>query len=374
MDVRLIRAAEKDYYNSYIETAPKGHFLQTYEWGELKAKTGWEPLRLVAEEKGIIKGAISILKRRLPLPGKSIFYAPRGPVIDVGDWDVFNALLAQVRRMARSHGAIFLKVDPDIPVTEQAVTDYFNKTGFVCGAKGENFEAVQPKFVFRLDIARDLDAVFADFASKTRYNIRLAERKGVIVVSGADKEMLPAFYGILQETAARDRFLIRSYSYFDDIWELFVRAGKARLFMAEYEGKIIAGTLAFLLGDKAWYLYGASSNRHRNVMPNYLLQWEMIRWAKENGCAMYDFRGVSGDLSPDNPLYGLYRFKKGFSGDFIEFIGEFDYPFSPTLYWVWNRGEPLYRSTRRQLAALLNRGRRAGEDKDGEGGEGDGQN
>jgi len=352
MEVRLIRADEKDYFNAYIAVAEKGHFLQSYEWGELKAKTGWEPLRLVAEDDGVIKGAISILKRRLPLPGKAIFYAPRGPVVDAGDWTVFDALLAFIRRIAPQHGAIFLKIDPDIPVSDRATTDYLQRAGFISGAKGENFEAVQPKFVFRLDISRDLDDVFADFASKTRYNIRLAARKGVTVVSGADKELLPAFYEILQETAARDKFLIRSYSYFDDMWELFVRGGKARLFMAEHEGKYIAGTLAFILGRKAWYLYGASGNRYRNVMPNYLLQWEMIRWAKACGCTMYDFRGVSGDLNPDNPLYGLYRFKKGFNGDFVEFIGEYDLPLSPFLCWAWNHGEPFYRSTRRRLAML----------------------
>lgn len=373
MEVRLIRADEKDYFNEYIATAAKGHFLQSYEWGELKAKTGWEPLRLVAEENGLIRGAISILKRRLPLPGKAIFYAPRGPVIDFGDWSAFDALLAYIRRITPQHGAIFLKIDPDIPVSDQATIDCLRQVGFVGGAKGENFEAVQPKFVFRLDVTKDLDAIFADFASKTRYNIRLSARKGVSVVAGADKELLPVFYEILQETAARDKFLIRSYSYFDAIWELFVRGGKARLFMAEHEGEYIAGTLAFVLGQKAWYLYGASSNRHRNVMPNYQLQWEMIRWAKECGCTIYDFRGVSGDLSPGNPLYGLYRFKKGFSGDFVEFIGEYDLPFSPALYWAWKHGEPLYRSTRRRLAALLKGERSGGKNAAGQGGEVDGQ-
>ena len=118
--------------------------------------------------------------------------------------------------------------------------------------------------------------------------------------------------------------------------------GLARFFLAEYEGEAIAGTLALKLGDKAWYLYGASSNRHRNVMPNYLLQWTMITWARESGCTLYDFRGVSGDLSEDNPLYGLYRFKKGFNGDLVEFVGEWDKVYSPFFYWLWTRALPLY--------------------------------
>jgi lipid II:glycine glycyltransferase (peptidoglycan interpeptide bridge formation enzyme) len=126
---------------------------------------------------------------------------------------------------------------------------------------------------------------------------------------------------------------------------------KARIFLAEYDGRVVAGTLALILGQKAWYLYGASSNAYRNVMPNYLIQWRMIQWSKENGCALYAFRGVSGDLDESNPLYGLYRFKKGFNGEFTEFVGEWDMVYSPFYYLLWTRGMPLYyRGTRRMLA------------------------
>ena len=127
----------------------------------------------------------------------------------------------------------------------------------------------------------------------------------------------------------------------------------ARLFMAEYDGKYIAGTLAFVFGDKAWYIYGASSNENRNVMPNYALQWAMIEWAKELDCTMYDFRGVSGDTSPDNPLYGLYRFKKGFNGEFTEFIGEFDAIYSPFFYLLWEHVIPAYRKLRKAFVNLI---------------------
>lgn len=123
----------------------------------------------------------------------------------------------------------------------------------------------------------------------------------------------------------------------------------ASLFLAEYQGEVIAGTLAFIFGDKAWYIYGASSNRHRNVMPNYLLQWEMICWAKRAGCRFYDFRGVPGRVDEQHPLYGLYRFKKGFGGVYTEFIGEHDLVYRPLWYWAWNWGEPLYRRGVRYL-------------------------
>ena len=137
-----------------------------------------------------------------------------------------------------------------------------------------------------------------DFHSKTRYNIRLADRKGVKIKEDCTKKDLEDFYQILLVTSERDEFLVRNYSYYEQLWDKLVERGLAKLFMAEYNGMPIAGTIAFIFGSKAWYIYGASSNEYRNVMPNYALQWRMIEWAKQNGCTMYDFRGVSGDLIP----------------------------------------------------------------------------
>ena len=133
--------------------------------------------------------------------------------------------------------------------------------------------------------------------------------------------------------------------------------------MAFHEGKPIAGTLAILYGDKVWYLYGASSNEHRNLMPNYMLQWKMIRWAIENHCRVYDFRGVSGDLSEDNPHYGLYRFKKGFGGEFTEFVGEYDYVLKKPSYFIAEKGSLAYKSLNAKLYMLKNRGKKSKTEK-----------
>lgn len=122
------------------------------------------------------------------------------------------------------------------------------------------------------------------------------------------KEMVPDFARIMLTTGVRDGFVTRPPEYFANMLDNL--GEHARLYMAFHEGQPIAGTLAIHYGDKVWYLYGASSNEHRNLMPNYLLQWSMIQWAVETGCSVYDFRGVSGDISEDNPLYGLYKFKK----------------------------------------------------------------
>ncbi len=352
MQARLISAAERQEFNRFVAWGPKGHILQSYEWGEIKAQTGWEPLRLVVEDQGQIVAAVSVLQRRIPVLGRTIFYAPRGPVADIHNPAVFDFLLAELRRLAKQQGAVFLKIDPDIPAADPDWQQYLTSRGFRPAAKGAGFEGVQPRFVFRLDLTPDVQTIFANFQQKTRYNIRLAEKKGVEVTSDSRKEDLPEFYRVLKETTERDNFLVRSYDYFLDLWEHLVVPGYAKLFLARYNGQIIAGTLAFIFGPNAWYIYGASSNSYRNVMPNYLLQWRMICWAKENNCTMYDFRGVPGHLTEDNPLYGLYRFKKGFSGDYTEFIAEHDLVYNPALYWLWTTGEPLYQRNIRRLIAL----------------------
>lgn len=348
--VKIVGESQIGEYHQFIATHPKGHILQTWEWGEVKRKMGWIPLLVGLYEEGRLKGAILILKRRLPIPGinKSIFYAPRGPVADTNDHVLLDYLFQGLQTIAREHGAIFLKIDPDIEQSDEAFRSYLTSRGFKKTSTAEGFEGVQPTFVFRLDITPDEEQLLVQMASKTRYNLRLAQRKGVVVREATGQRDLERFYQILKETAERDRFLIRAYSYFEEIWEQLVECGMAKLFMAEYQGRDIAGTLAFILGDKAWYIYGASSNEYRNVMPNYLLQWTMIKWAKDNGCALYDFRGVPGNISEDNPLYGLYRFKKGFAAVFTEFIGEWDLVYSPFFYWLWTGVLPIYyKSVRR---------------------------
>lgn len=350
---RVLEPEEKEIFNKFLAQAFKGHILQSWEWGDLKGKGEWRPYRILVEnEEKQPVAAISLLERRIPGLGKTIFYAPRGPVGDIYDEKLMDFLFGEVKKLAREKGAIFLKIDPDVSKEDSIFKEYLRTRGFVAAGKGEGFEGVQPKFVFRLDLEPDAETLFNNFHAKTRYNIRLALKKGVEIKDNCGKDELSVFYQILKETTERDKFLVRPYSYFEEMWDCLVPSGQMKIFMGYYEGKPIAGTLALLFGDKVWYLYGASSNSYRNVMPNYLLQWTMIQWAKENNCKLYDFRGVSGDLSEDNPLYGLYRFKKGFNGIFTEFVGEYDLVFSIPYYKLWTTLEPFYQKNIRRLIAL----------------------
>jgi len=349
---RCLKEEDKQLFNSFIINHPKGHAMQLWEWGDIKSRTGWKPWRLILSQAGETVAAATILSRKLPLLNIPIFYCPRGPVVEMEDQEKLTAILEAIKDLASQEKAVLLKIDPDIPKENTKLLNYLSKAGFKQVDKGKNFESVQPKFVFRLNISPDEETLLANMHQKTRYNIRLAARKGVLVRDGSRAD-LPEFYRVLKETTERDNFLVRSYSYFEDLYDTLVSAGFGQLFIAEYQGQIVAATLAFITGDKAWYMYGASSNSYRNVMPNYLLQWEMIRWAKSRGCTLYDFRGVSGDLSEDNPLYGLYKFKKGFNGQFTEFIGEWDLVYRPFLYRVWKLAEKLYSGKLKRILARL---------------------
>lgn len=356
---RIIASNEKDRYNDFVRNHPKGHFLQSWEWGQVKKGMGWNPLPLILEEDGEIKASLLILKRALPIPGlkKSIFYSPRGPVVDLDNQEYTKILFEGARKVAQDHGAIFLKIDPDVVVANQEFAAILKDCKFTQNETGLDFEGVQPAFVFRMDISPSADQLLNNMHSKTRYNIRLAEKKGVHIRKADGRQDLRTFYDVLVETAQRDRFLIRGYEYFEMIWDNMVANGMGEIFLAEWEGKVISATLAMIMGDKAWYLYGASSNQYRNVMPNYLIQWEMICWAKEQGCTLYDFRGVSGDLDESNPLYGLYKFKKGFNGEFTEFVGDWDAVYDSFFYFLWTRALPVYmKSTRAILAKRKGQG------------------
>ncbi|ADL07071.1 lipid II:glycine glycyltransferase FemX [Thermosediminibacter oceani] len=338
-------------YTKFVETHPKGHVLQTLEWAKVK-EDNWRPIYVTVEEKGAVKASMLLLLRQLPMIRKNIIYSPRGPVCDMHDFDTLKFLMDNVRKLARKNNAIMLKIDPDISIKDQIVANNLKKLGFKQNMEALNFEGIQPRFVFRLDITPSLEELLMSFHPKTRYNIRLAQRRGVKIRIGK-REDLKEFHRIMEITGLRDGFVVRSLDYFEKMYDSLEPRGYLELALAEYEGKTIAGIICLFCGTKCWYLYGASSNEHRNVMPNYLLQWEMIKRAKERGCTLYDFRGVSGDLNPDNPLYGLYRFKKGFNGEFTEFIGEFDMVLSPFWYTVWQKGIPIFRNIRRKITLML---------------------
>ncbi|MCS7039101.1 MAG: peptidoglycan bridge formation glycyltransferase FemA/FemB family protein [Anaerolineae bacterium] len=325
-----------------VGSAVRPHVLQTSHWAALKAPV-WSARHLLWEESGRPMAAATVLTRRwgrLPL---QVLYVPKGPVVPP-DPAVWDRVLTDLEQLARA--GIFLKIDPDVPADTdfgQALTARLRARGWV-----ESAEQIQFRNTLLSDLRPDEAALLAAMKQKTRYNIRLAMRKGVRVWPADDFE---TFYALYAETAARDGFIIRPPDYYLAVMRRMQGQGLGQLFLAEVGGDAVAGLFLLCFGPTAWYFYGASADRHREAMPNHLLQWEAMRWAKDRGCTTYDWWGAPDRLDETDPMWGVYRFKEGFGGRFTPWIGAWDFAPRPTLYRLYTELMPrlLDRMRRRHV-------------------------
>jgi len=329
---------DKDEWNNFVANSYGSPILQSYEWGDLKEAFGWEPIRIAIKKDGSIAAAVSILKRNIPYTGKSVFYAPRGPVLDFGNKELFDELMTAVKIETKKHNAIVLKIDPYMEEEDPRKQLFDSFT--------QNKKQVQPRTTVILDLKKSSDDLINSFESKTRYNIRLSEKKGVRVVENSTKEGMGIFYKIHQETSKRDVFLIQSERYYQKIQELLIERGLGKVFLAYVNDIPIAGVVIFAFGDRIWYMYGASSDAFRNLMPNHAIHWHVIKWAKEKGYKYYDLWGIPSSPNPDHPLYGVYRFKKGFNGALVKLAGVYDYIYSPFWYNLFDLSVKIYQNLR----------------------------
>jgi peptidoglycan pentaglycine glycine transferase (the first glycine) len=331
-------------WEAYLGGCPNAHLLQTAAWGELKSAFGWQPVRLVIGGLGA-----QVLFRRLPL-GFSLAYLPRGPVWTfeggMGDQstecpsiDASNACRAglaalwpELDRLCWDRRAVFLKLEPDWWEQPAAPAPPGLRL---------SRQSVQPPRTLLVDLRGDEDHLLGRMKQKTRYNIRLALKKGVIVRLGAEIE---TFYHLMQQTGQRDGFGIHSLAYYRRAYELFHPRGACELLLAEYEHQPLAGLMVFAHGRRAWYLFGASADTHRDLMPTYLLQWEAMRWARAQGCATYDLWGVpdadeqsleAGFTLRSDGLWGVYRNKRGFGGQLLRSAGPWDRVYRSLLYRIY---------------------------------------
>ncbi len=342
--MRFVTEETKKEYTEFLEKHERCNFQQSLEWGNVK--TAWKKEVVLAEnENGKIIGSICVWIRKMPIFG-NMMYASRGPVCDIHNKEVLEQLTQGVKELSKKYKAFVFRMEPDIKKDDIEFRKIVEEIGYKVKDDAKDFkDEIQPRFVFRLDIkGKTEEEVLAACHQKTRYNIRLAKKKGVIIKEGS-REDLKDFHKIMIETGSRDGFIIRSLEYFEKMYDELAPK-HMKLLMAYYEDKPISGIIPIMYGNKTWYLYGASSNEHRNLMPNYLLQWEMIRQAIQNKCDIYDFRGVSGVVDETHPQYGLYRFKKGFGAEFTEFIGEVYLPFRPIWYKLYKFAEKSFRTMR----------------------------
>ncbi|GIV64778.1 MAG: hypothetical protein KatS3mg046_038 [Bellilinea sp.] len=362
---------ELEQWNDLLLDLPAAHILQTRQWAEVKANYGWTPYPKVwRDEAGKVQAAALILERSLRLgwfsAGVRVMYVPRGPLLDWKDQLWRTQVITDLEKIARRRGAIFLKIDPEviigkgIPQTEDALEDSLGR-GVMNWLRQRRWRFSTEQIQFRNTVWLDLSGTEEDWLArmkqKTRYNLRLAQRKGVTVRMGSIQD-LPLLYRMYAETSLRDGFTIRSEAYYLTVWQKFLEAGMAEVLLAEVEGELVAGLMLFFFAGRAWYLYGMSRNLHRDKMPNYPLQWEAMRRAKAHGCQIYDLWGAPDEFTEQDRMWGVFRFKQGLGGEVIRTIGAWDYPARPLMYalymqilprllnWMRRRGQE---QTRREV-------------------------
>jgi len=378
-------------WDNIIASMPGSHILQTWEWGQVKSQFGWQSIHLLWNDqpttglqlsnvnqspletiqKSQVTAAALVLHRSINIPVFSnylqVLYVPKGPLLNWGNPLLRLRVLDDLRSLAQKLGAIFIKIDPDIRIGtgipgEPDAQDDNSGLAVISDLKqyGWRFsrEQVQFRNTVLLDLSRSIDSLLAGMKQKTRYNIRLAERRGVRIRLGTQAD-IGLLYRMYSETSKRDGFVIRDESYYRTVWGTFIPLdtsspinlevvnnivdNKLKIFpsaiplIAEVNNEPVAALIYFLFANKVWFLYGMSLEVHREKMPNYLLQWEVICRAKKAGCYVYDLWGAPDEFKEKDPLMSVFRFKQGLGGQVIRHIGAWDLPVRPILYNLYTR-------------------------------------
>ncbi|MBI5294003.1 MAG: peptidoglycan bridge formation glycyltransferase FemA/FemB family protein [Chloroflexi bacterium] len=352
-------------WNVLISQLPNPHFLQTYEWGQVKAKYGWTPLyavwtkdkfSVISDQSSVAENCVAaalILKKSIIRRGfaarLSILYAPKGPLMDWGNESLRRRVLDDLQAFAKKQGAIFLKLDPDVVLgtgIPNSDGDSIHNGGqaVMSELKGRGWGFSADQIQFRNSVLIDLhpteDEMLARMKQKTRYNIRLAEKKGVALRVGKIED-LGMLYRMYAETSVRDGFLIRDEGYYQTVWKTFMANIQSQIpnyqlpiaipLIAEVDGDPVAAIFVFMFAGRAYYVYGMSRDAHREKMPTYLLQWEAMKRAKAAGCTVYDLWGAPEIFNESDSMWGVYRFKEGLGGQVVRTLGAWDY--APNALW-----------------------------------------
>ena len=340
-------------WNQIITSFPEPHILQSYQWGQVKSQFGWEPHYKIWGSAEKPDAAALILQRTISLRGFAprlrILYAPKGPMIR--DWNsesLKNLVFSDLKAFAHQQGAFLLKIDPDISLgtgIPGAADEHPNPVGTTLLQELRwrkwiySNDQIQFRNTVQIDLSLSEDELLAQMKQKTRYNIRLAGRKGVTVRLGssADFEFL---YRMYAETSLRDGFVIRNQDYYHTVWQTFFSSGMLAPLIAEVEGEPVAGVMIFKFFDRAYYMHGMSRPIHRNKMPTYLLQWEAMRRMKAAGCGVYDLWGAPEVFDETDSLWGVYRFKRGLGGEVVRTLGAYDLPIKPVFFRLYTQVLP----------------------------------
>ena len=390
-----VRPISRDEHLAFVAERPSASFLQLPSWGLVKKEWRSESIGW-CDADGKVVGAGLVLYRQIPKVKRYLAYLPEGPVLDwssLASLTDVRALLDPMLAHLRSRKAFAVRMgpmvvtrrwnaetikaaiaaaapaeapaaatdaspdaSPDAPPAPPAPKatptrlaslkpDVVDEAGLALAAKlrtlgwippsqASGFTAGQPQYVFQVPLAgRTLEQVFAGFNQLWRRNIRKAEKSGVEVTLGTEAD-LPEFHRLYAVTATRDKFTPRPLPYFQTMMRALTAEDPERfkLYLARHEGELLAATIWIRVGAHSWYSYGASADHKRELRPSNAVQWRMLSDAHAAGATVYDLRGITDTLDPDDHLFGLIQFKLGTGGQAVEYLGEWDYPLNPLLY------------------------------------------
>jgi peptidoglycan pentaglycine glycine transferase (the first glycine) len=360
MEVRLIE--DRLLWNRFIAETTTGHLCQTYEWPDHSGEGAREgSLRLGVLEDGRLLAAMLLVNSKATGVRAPFFYVPRGPVCADPNAPALAALVAGAKREARRRGGFMIRAEPNVPQDDTVWPAALRRLGF---RPTDHMLYLRGAWVTDLRAAEDQR--LATMMTTWRQNIRAGGRKGVTVRAGSSEADLEAFYRLLTETGARDAFFVYPKELFRDMLANYSAAHAARdgtaemaLLLAEHEGVPVAAATVAVLGAWSWNLHSGSSGRpeHRKLRPNYLLQWECMRWAKAHGADYYDWRTIPDVLQPGEELYGVYEFKRGFGGFERRVLPTQDLVLRPALYWPYTLAVTLRRALHKRRRRAFERRR-----------------
>ena len=359
MSIIIQEITDREQWNGFLTGQPAthpGHLLQSYEWGELNKYLGARIHRLGALEDGRLAGAMLLTVSPVPIPMPiarlrwNWLYSARGPTIASPGAPALPALIDYARgRIAKPEHAVVLRLEPNIaddaPDLDAWLATYA-KLGFQTNAN-----AVHGRRSWVLDIRPDIETLLANFKMTWRQNVRVAERKGVIIREASGDADFDAYYDLLKLTSERDAFFIHQKDYHREILRQFAGKGDESngvLYLAEHEGEALAAKMLIRFGDWCWDMFGASSNHKRNLKATYLLQFRCIQWAQAQGCSFFDFRTIPEILEPGEEMWGVYEYKKGFGGFSRLNMPTQDYVYRPLIYGAWRRYVEVKRGRRHE--------------------------
>lgn len=310
------------------------HPLQTWEWGEFRKKTGVKVLRLARFEGEEMVEEAEITFHPIPKLPWTVGYWPKEGIPSA---EMMKSVIVE----ARKRKAILVKMEPNIirdKDTSEKLIELQKQFKIVEG------KPMFTKFTFWLDLTKSEDELLSGMKQKTRYNTRLAEKKGVKIVEDNSVEAFEEYWKLTSETTRRQGFYAHTKRYHQLMFETLQPSGIAHLFKATHEGKTLATWIVFIVNGVAYYPYGASTRDDKNVFASNLMMWEVIKWAKKNGCKLFDMWGSLPPVyDPKDPWAGFHRFKEGYGGDLVEFLGTYDLMTEPTLYWLYHAGNDYLR-------------------------------